>query len=215
MTIEELYRGCLLGSIAHAIMTNVYPDFSYEQSWDDYNYSFIKDDGILGTISFKNGKLVGAIRNDNDIVYCGRKADKLINSFPSELKELAVQEAFQYMLVDINGKAMPCVSFAFYCDKSGFFTSEKNKEIINSFLAVLHPLMMSLDESIKYWAEYYEMDQSAIDLTLELFNKKLLSKDEPMFLSEEQIKMLPGDNLCDECIESLNELNIYVNHTKV
>lgn len=210
MTYDVLYRGCLLGAIAHAIMTNVYPDFSYEQSWDDCNYSFISDNGIRGTISFYHGKSVGAIRNDNDIVYCGHRAVELINSFPSELNELAIQEAFQYLLEEIDGKVLPCVSFAFYCDELGFSTNEKNKEIIDSFISVLQPLMMNTDDAIKYWSEYYEMDESLINLTLELLNKKLLSNIEPIFLSKEQIKMFPGDVLCDECIESLNELNIYV-----
>ena len=37
--MEELWQGCILASIAHAIMVAHYPELSNEHSWDGINYN--------------------------------------------------------------------------------------------------------------------------------------------------------------------------------
>lgn len=63
MTIaaDVLYKGCLTASIAHAIMTDVYPELSYEQSWDGGDHSLQDTAGMRGTLSFSDGICVGAV----------------------------------------------------------------------------------------------------------------------------------------------------------
>ena len=74
ITKTVIFKGSLIASISHAIMTNVYPEFSYEQSWDGAN-CFIQDSsGIRGTITFETDYCVGAIRNENsDCVILAKK----------------------------------------------------------------------------------------------------------------------------------------------
>lgn len=62
---NNLWSGCILASIAHAIMVAHYPELSYEHSWDEDNYSIVDDSGGRGTITFKENYFVGAFRNDN------------------------------------------------------------------------------------------------------------------------------------------------------
>lgn len=38
-SIDQIWRGCTLAAIAHAIMVAHYPMFSNEHSWDGFNYS--------------------------------------------------------------------------------------------------------------------------------------------------------------------------------
>ena len=62
---NQLWEGCILASIAHAIMVAHYPDISHEQSWDGFNYSVQDSSGTRGTITFHPNFLVGAFRNEN------------------------------------------------------------------------------------------------------------------------------------------------------
>ena len=96
ITKTELFRGSLIASIAHAIMTNIYPDLSYEQSWDGKNFS-IQNEQLKGTISFDEVFCVGAIRNEASAEIVSK--DIILNSmrdFPSEIIEKSNKETFQY-----------------------------------------------------------------------------------------------------------------------
>lgn len=70
----NLWNGCILASIAHAIMVAHYPELSYEHSWDGDNYSVVDDEGGRGTVSFKRDYFVAAFRND---YFPGRISRKL------------------------------------------------------------------------------------------------------------------------------------------
>jgi hypothetical protein len=39
---NNIWNGCILASIAHAIMVAQYPELSYEHSWDGENYNIVK-----------------------------------------------------------------------------------------------------------------------------------------------------------------------------
>ena len=52
--IQDLYKGCMLAAIAHAIMTAYYPEGANEHSWDEMNYSVQDSAGTRGTITFCN-----------------------------------------------------------------------------------------------------------------------------------------------------------------
>jgi len=60
---ETLWKGCILASIAHAIMVSHYPEFSNEHSWDGINYSVQDTSGTRGTITFHSEYCVGAFCN--------------------------------------------------------------------------------------------------------------------------------------------------------
>src|SRR5690348_9136227 len=61
---ENLWEGCILASIAHAIMVAHYPELSNEQSWDDINYNIQDSSGARGTITFHPNYYAGAFRNE-------------------------------------------------------------------------------------------------------------------------------------------------------
>ncbi len=45
---EQLWKGCILRSIADAIFVAHAPDFSHESSWDGFNYSVQDSQGGRG-----------------------------------------------------------------------------------------------------------------------------------------------------------------------
>lgn len=63
--LKTIYKNSLTASVYYAVMTNVYPLLSYEQSWDGRNFSFQNSAGARGTITFTDAFCVGAIRNES------------------------------------------------------------------------------------------------------------------------------------------------------
>ncbi|SFH40308.1 hypothetical protein SAMN04487776_1133 [Priestia megaterium] len=62
---SQIWQGCMLSSIAHAISVAQYPEFANEQSWDGDNYSMQDSQGGRGTITFNQHYCVAAFRDDN------------------------------------------------------------------------------------------------------------------------------------------------------
>ena len=62
---ERLWKGCMLASIAHAIMVAYYPEVSNEHSWDGINYSIQDSAGARGTITFSQDYFVAVFRDDD------------------------------------------------------------------------------------------------------------------------------------------------------
>lgn len=86
VTKNDIYIGCLIASISHAIMTNVYPELSYEQSWDGANYSIQNSSGMRGTITFENDFCVGAIRNEmSTSIVGGEYIQECMRNFPQKV----------------------------------------------------------------------------------------------------------------------------------
>ena len=114
-TINQLWNGCILASIAHAIMVAHYPELSYEQSWDGYNYNIQDSAGIKGTITFTNNICVAAFRNDNSIRASIniKNAINYFNFAPDSIINIALSETLEYLLDNVNGQVCPLVQLLF------------------------------------------------------------------------------------------------------
>ena len=206
-----LFKGCLMASIAHAIMTNIYPEFSYEHSWDGSNYSIQNTSGMRGTITFETDYCIGAIRDDSsDYIISEKDIDKHIADFPLEIVRKAYDETLRYLLLDKNGYATPCITSIFYADDTGIHFNKENTDNLKSDFELLEDVIVSEEFAIDLWGDYYEMDSKAIELLRSLYEIKVKDFSSKIVLSEEQIQMIPGDYINDECVESLEELNIFL-----
>lgn len=106
--LDELWKGCIFTSIAHAIMTAHYPEFSHESSWDGMNYSLQDSQGARGTVTFHPEHVVAAfqdINSERDV----KEALSYFENAGEKVKEIAEAETLQYLLEDIDGRAMPFV----------------------------------------------------------------------------------------------------------
>ena len=155
ITKTDVFNGCLLASIVHAVMTNEYPELSYEQSWDGTNYSIQNSEGMRGTITFTDEYCIGAIRNErSDGVVCGDSVKEYMKNFPSNVVEKASEETLQYLLLEIDGKIQPCISSAFWADNTSLYYEEK--------IAGIHNIRMNENLSdIRNANDYEESDNYA------------------------------------------------------
>lgn len=213
-TRATIFQGCLLASIAHAIMTNVYPELSHEQSWDGKNYSIQDSSGIRGTITFEADYCIGAIRNENSDFIAGSECiEKYMKCFPPNIIQKAHEETLQYLLLEEAGSITPYVSSIFWADDRTVHFEKKYANCIKRDLVLLQNILLPERKAVRAWKEYYDMDSESIELLYNLYEIKLHDFYETFFLTEKQKQYIPGNFINDTCVESLRELNIFIYKT--
>jgi hypothetical protein len=199
---EQLWEGCILASIAHAIMVAHYPELSHEQSWDDINYNVQDSSGTRGTITFHPNYLVGAFRNEfSEREYID--ALDYFNCAPEEVNKLAVNETLQYLLDEIDGDTVPVITTAFWGSDDGTYSNDNFEDFIENGGFLLASQTKDIETAVIEWIEYYEMSKSQINLLCSIFERKISDPNGEIFLTESEIRMIESN---DE--EGINESRI-------
>ena len=126
---EQLWKGCILNSIANAIFVAHDPDLSHESSWDGCNYSMQDSQGGRGTITFHLDYTIVCLQDVNS-----ERMDEWIDAAnyfegaPSEVLEIAKEEALQYVLEEVEGETMPFITAAFWIEESGAYSIDSFEE---------------------------------------------------------------------------------------
>lgn len=210
MTNQMLLRNCLISSIAHAIMSNVYPELAYEQSWDNNNYSFQDGSGLRGTFTFRPYYCIGAIRNDSLKTICGELSiRKMINTFPADVINTAFSETLRYLLIDDNGTVVPEITSIFWCNNRRIFYEEVSVGYVKQDFEQLPMFFIDEYQVIESWVDYYDMNSDSIDLLKLLLEKKMKNFNQRITLDILQRQLIPGGKIHKECKISLEELHIY------
>lgn len=209
-TQEDLYKGCLIASLAHAIMVARYPDLSYEQSWDSFNYSVQDAEGGRGTITFKNGLCFGAFRVDR-LIRESLNDETIFGLLPIELQQIAQHETLQYMLLDNElGQVKPVVTTLFWSDHNGTMASSHTPlQFFEKGGQLIKRQVMDLSLALESWQAYYNMSKEHVLLLSRLFEGKLISPNYLITLDTEELKFLGNDEEgLRESRESFRELGI-------
>ena len=210
---NDLYNGCLIGAIAHAIIVGRYPELSYEQSWDGINYNLVGDNGIRGTITFNGEECVAAFRNekninDNEI----ENALSFFEEAPESIKSIAKNETLLYLLEIVNKKKVPLITAGFWSEGENIVTSCSEEEIILNGMSIIEKQIMPIEKSILEWKEYYEMEEEEIELLKIIYKKIKTNNGEEIILSKNEIKILGEleEEGLEELKNSFKEMNIYL-----
>ncbi len=194
--MEKLWEGCMLASIAHAIMVAHYPELSNEHSWDGINYSIQDGEGTRGTITFDIEYCIGVFRNENsDRMKIIHNAKEYFVGATEEIVNLAENEALQYILEKVGDKLIPIITTSFWGDREKIFTVDSTEEIYNNGAFLLERQLLDLDTSIESWVEYYDMSEQQCDLLRSIFNRKINRKSEDVVLSRYDIQQIGSDNI--------------------
>lgn len=208
---NTLYERCVMASVTHAIMVGKYNLLASEQLWDGNNYNFQNMEGVRGVISFNEGEYICVIQNNKEY-------DKDIEQYVSEIlrgvnvkiMNLAKEEALQYMLVNYKGKDVPLITTAFWGSGDTNYSNQSEEQLIKISEKTIMPFLYSEDDAKKYWKNYYEMTDEQIELAENIY-KRRISVSGRLNLSINEVNKLKEwfDNI-DECIESFQELGIYM-----
>ncbi len=191
---EQLWKGCILASIAHAIMVAHYPELSNEHSWDGINYNIQDSEGARGTITFSLEYCVGAFCNDNSdrikMIRNVRQAKDYFIGAPKEIINLAENEALQYLLENVEGKAVPIITTVFWGIGEKLFGIDSLEDMYHNGVFLLERQLLDFDSAIESWVEYYDMSLQQCDLLKTIFNKKMSQKVGDIILNKNDIQKI-------------------------
>lgn len=207
---EQLWKGCILASIAHAIIVAHFPDESNEHSWDGFNYSVQDSAGSRGTITFSKDYYVAAFRDDNS-ERLNKKIDineykSYFNGAPNALVELANKEALQYLLDEVNGNVVPLKTTAFWGNEKETFSNDTFEKIHNNGGFLIDRQLLDIEDAFNSWKEYYDMTEQQYKLLRSIYKRKIENNDKLLLMSKDEILMIGTD---DE--EGLKESEISFN----
>lgn len=209
--IRNLWEGCILSSIAHAVSIAEYPELANEHSWDGFNYNIQDNSGGRGTLTFHSKYLVAAFRDDNGerIENC-QDALMYFQDAPSEVKEIATTETLQYLLDDFDGQLQPSITTSFWSVEDKIYSQDDLSDLIENGGFLLEHQSADFDEAIENIQEYYELSDIKIDLIKTIFNRKIKNPSEEIILNQKQIEIIDcGDEEgLKESEESFSELGI-------
>ena len=206
----KLYEGCVFAAIVHAVTAGEYPELNYEHSWDGINYCMNDSQGCRATITFHPDYIIAVFQDMSKYDFnmdLRMDIQELLTEMPEDILELARAEALQYVLEDINGEIQPVITAAFWGTWEGLSSSQAWVEIWENGGYIIRNQLLSHQESLVQWDDYYGLNNEQMNLIESLYERKMQNRSNAIYMSDEEMKYLYGD--IGECIESLQELNIY------
>lgn len=208
--VSQLWKGCILASIAHAIMVRKFPECANEHSWDGHNYSVQDSAGQRGTITFYNDSCVGVFRNDKSKRLCKYiPYVEYLQGADDDIVKLAKQEALQYVLDDYQDTTVPIITTAFW-GRDELYSNDCLEEMLINGGNLLEIQMLEIECAIDRWKEYYEMDKDEVHLMKSLYKRKINNSNAELLLTNYEIAIMEKgqDIILEESIESFKELLI-------
>lgn len=209
LTQSLLYKNALIASISHAVMTNILPDLSYEQSWDKNHYCFQDISNTTGVISFYSDYCICAVRNDErkPLNIC-QALESIKNYLTNDRFDEFVHNTLQYTQCGVDPRHMHITAIALI-DTAGIqcWSAKGTEQDLSEGMPA--GLWMCEEQCKDFWREYYDMDSATMDLISSLVEHRMtLDNNKAIIMSEHQTKQIPGAELCTECIQAFSELNI-------
>ena len=202
---KELYEGCVFASIVHAVTVGEYPYLNYEHSWDGFNYSMNNSQGCRATITFHPQYII-AVFQDISKFNLRMTAYDYLTDMPDDIMQIAESEALQYVLENIEGETKPVITAAFWGTWTELFSNQTWSDILENGGFILEKQLLSRDKAFVEWDDDYGLNQEQINLIGALFERKMKNDEKEVYLLPEEMDCLYG--VVEECIESLQELNI-------
>ncbi|EML6323953.1 TPA: hypothetical protein QCW13_001318 [Bacillus cereus] len=208
---EQLWKGCVLNSIAHAINIAHCPDFSHESSWDGFNYSMQDTQGGRGTITFHPNYTIVCLQDVNsERIDEWIDAENYFEGAPSEVIHIAKEETLQYILEEVEGETVPFITTAFWIEDSGAYSIDSFEEMEEHGGFLLEIPLLDLQSAIERLEEEYELTEEQIELLQLVYERKIKNPNEEIMLSKEEVAMIGTDDSegLEVSKDSFEEMNI-------
>lgn len=186
--MEQLWKGCILASISHAIMVAQYPELSNEHSWDGMNYNVQDSSGGRGTITFHSEYCAGAFYCDysNPIL----DINEYFNGISIDVVKLLNNETLQYLLGEFNGEVRPIITTAFWGTKNQLYSRDTFEEVIQKGGFLVRNQTQQLENSIEIWKEYYDMNEQQCTLLRTIYEQKIAHPNQKTILKKDDISKI-------------------------
>lgn len=213
---KKLWEGCILTTIAHAIMVEEYLELSNEQSWDGINYNVQDSCGCRGTITFHEKYLVAVfqdIKNKKMIEKCIKNGAFSILSIKQKIiEDIAKEEALQYVLDDMNGNTVPLITTGFWGINNEIYSEYEFKTVEENGAYIITNQIKGFDVNMQALIDYYDINGELIKVIESVYFRKTQNPNCGIKLQENEKNVLIetyGSELA-ECKQTLREINIFL-----
>lgn len=208
---EQLWKGCILKSIANTIFVAHAPDFSHESSWDGFNYNMQDSQGGRGTITFHPDYTIVCLQDVNsERIEEWIDAANYFEGAPLEVIDIAKEEALQYVLEEVEGETVPFITTAFWIEDSGAYSIDPFEEMEEHGGFLLEIPLLDTESAIERLEEEYELTAEQIELLQFVYERKIQNPNEKIKLSKEEVAMIgtEGSERLEVSKASFEEMNI-------
>ncbi|TCI29734.1 hypothetical protein EVJ33_08780 [Exiguobacterium sp. SL-10] len=208
-TRQNIWEGCILASIAHAVFIADAPDLAYEHSWEGDNYSTNDGQGSRGTVAFGQEIYVAGFRNDH-LALNPVDAKQYFIEAPDQVQQIAEQETLQYLLDEVDGEVRPVVTTVLWESDERVFSSHPYDVMLERGADLLEVQASAYEAAIEFWEENYELTEQQLALVEKLYHLKLKDPTERIVLSKEDIQILDSNDVegIEESRISFSEIGI-------
>lgn len=213
---NTLWEGCILTTIAHAVMVEQYLELSNEQSWDGMNYSVQDSCGCRGTITFHKKYLVAVFQDNNNkkmMKQCIEKgAIHILGIQQKIIEDIADKEALQYVLDDFDGITVPLVTTGFWGINNDIFSKYEYEVMEENGAYILANQIKSFEENIQALIDYYDMSEKLVRLAESIYFRKIRNPNNKIQLHKNERNILLetyGIEL-SACKQTFKEINIFL-----
>jgi hypothetical protein len=201
----QLYSGCLLASIAHAVHVCQNPDFSYTKSWEGSNYSVQDSMGTFGTISFTEHGCLGAFRDES----CSRDPysnperydiEVYLGGMPEGVRADCEAITLTYLLDDLGNTTQPVITTAFWEENGELKSNDIWEDIVAYGGHAIRIECLPIEEAIREWETEYALSHALVELTANVYAKKIASAGGSVTLTEAEYQTLLASSVPPEGI---------------
>lgn len=207
---ETLWKGCTLTSIAHAITVAHYPEFSYEHTWDGYNYNVQDGSGAQGTVTFHPEYCVVGLQDfESERIENIGDAVMYFEEAPDKVIEIAKNETLQYLLTEEDGK-IPLITTAFWIEENVAYSMDRIEDIEANGGLLLEKQMMDSISAMEILEEEFDMNKEQLELLKLVYEKKIQNPNKVITLSKKEVSMIGTDDKegLEESKASFEQINI-------
>ncbi len=194
----SLWRGVVVGTIAHAIWVALDPSLAVLQQWDGGNYTLNDVAGARGTITFAGDQVVAAFRDEHSLHRAAPPlrgagqyaAEYYFQGAPTDVLTLARHEALQYLFDNWRGEPQPVITAGFWSEGPTLTAIEPWAEVVAHGAHLLDKQLLPLEQSIPGWEEAYELSREQVLLLRTLAERRLARPERPISMTHEERKAL-------------------------
>ncbi len=137
-------------------------------------------------------------------------AENYFEGAPSEVIDIAKEEALQYVLEEVEGETVPFITAAFWIEDSGAYSIDSFEEMEAHGGFLLEIPLLDLQSAIERLEEEYELTEEQIELLQLVYERKIKNPNEEIMLSKEEVAMIGTDDSegLEVCKDSFEEMNI-------
>jgi hypothetical protein len=198
--LEDLWKGSMLGSIAHAIAVARFPDLESEQSWQKSSYSVQDGMGSRGTVCFELDDRRFPIRCIGAFLGFRSERRKLEHGIPRDPHVYlagmtgsllsTAERSFRYLLDEFNGQVLPWVTAAMWSEGGPLESQDAWETFRQHGGHLIERQVQPVEAALRQWEWAYKLSGEEASLLVSLYQARIADPRAVITLTPEDYSII-------------------------